>query len=362
MFNSSGRGFGAKASSGGGGTTTITVVANYPALPDPTTVPLKFYWCSVSSGVYLTGVYYSNGTSWEYNEADQITVVANYSALPAVATVIGQFFWCSASQGTSWLPGSLGGTYYNAGLYYSNGVTWEYIETPYQATLVEVNTGTNDNKFVTPSTLSNSNWAFTVAKVLATVLSGLSASSGTFTSSSTILEAFGKLKYFLDTTLPTLAPLASPTFTGTVTAPIIDLGNTDTTITRSAAGIMAVEGVVIPSISSTNTITNKRNQPRVLTVTAGATPSTNTDNGDIYSITGLAANITSMTTNLTGTPVTGERVTWEITDNGTARTIAWGASFANSGFLALPTTTAISTKLIVGFEWSGSVWSIIAIA
>jgi len=32
----------------------------------------------------------------------------------------------------------------------------------------------------------------------------------------------------------------------------------DTTVSRSAAGVIAVEGVVIPSISSTNTLTNKR--------------------------------------------------------------------------------------------------------
>lgn len=86
---------------------------------------------------------------------DDITVVANYSALPAVATVMGRFYWCSASQGTSWLPGSLGGTYYSAGMYYSNGTTWEFLDVPYQATLTEVNTGTNDNKFITPLTLTN---------------------------------------------------------------------------------------------------------------------------------------------------------------------------------------------------------------
>lgn len=87
--------------------------------------------------------------------ASNITVVANYSALPPVATVTGQFYWCSASQGTSWLPGSLGGTYYSAGLYYSNGVSWEFMDVPYQATQSEVNTGTNTDKFVTPSTLTN---------------------------------------------------------------------------------------------------------------------------------------------------------------------------------------------------------------
>lgn len=90
---------------------------------------------------------------------DPITVVANYSALPAPNTVIGQFYWCSAAQGTAWLWGSLGGTFYNSGMYYSNGVTWEYMNVPYQATQAEVNTGTNNDKFVTPSTFTNaSKW------------------------------------------------------------------------------------------------------------------------------------------------------------------------------------------------------------
>lgn len=87
--------------------------------------------------------------------ADDIIVVANYSALPAANTVSGEFYWCTSSQGTSWLPGSLGGTYYNSGMYYSNGTTWEYLATPYQATQVEVDAGTNTDKFVTPSTLTN---------------------------------------------------------------------------------------------------------------------------------------------------------------------------------------------------------------
>jgi hypothetical protein len=86
----------------------------------------------------------------------EITVVANYSALPDPTTVSGEFYWAEASQGTSWLPGSLGGTYYNSGMYYSNGVAWQFMNVPYQATQAEVNTGTNTDKFVTPNTLKNS--------------------------------------------------------------------------------------------------------------------------------------------------------------------------------------------------------------
>jgi len=147
-------GFLPEEGTGGGGGTTITVVANYAALPAVGTVSGRFYWVSASTGTHLTGLYRSNGVTWEFNPADDITVVANYSALPAVGTVTGQFYWCSASQGTSWLPGSLGGTYYSAGLYYSNGATWEFIAVPYQATQAEVHTGTNTDKFVTPATLA----------------------------------------------------------------------------------------------------------------------------------------------------------------------------------------------------------------
>jgi hypothetical protein len=98
-----------------------------------------------------------------------ITVVANYSALPDPTTVSGQFYWCSASQGVewtpdwAWLPLGLGDPYFPKGMYYSNGTIWEYAPTPFQATQSEVNTGTNNDKFVTPETLKNQNYLATIA-------------------------------------------------------------------------------------------------------------------------------------------------------------------------------------------------------
>lgn len=142
-------GFNAPGASG-----TITVEDSYLTLPPANTQTGKFYWCQNSEGVYLTGLYYSNGTTWETSEADEIKVVVNYSALPDPTTVPGQFYWCETSQGTKWLPGSLGGTYYNSGMYYSNGTSWTFLNVPYQATQAEVNAGLNDDKFVTPNTLS----------------------------------------------------------------------------------------------------------------------------------------------------------------------------------------------------------------
>jgi hypothetical protein len=165
-------------------------------------------------------------------------------------------------------------------------------------------------------------------------------------------------------TTPTLGTPASGTLTNCTGLPVagivaststaigvgsVELGHaSDTTLSRSAAGVLAVEGVVIPSISSTNTLTNKRVTSRVSSETSSATPTINTDNVDAHSITALAAAITSMTTNLSGTPTNFQKLIIRIKDDGTARAIAWGASFVALG-VALPTTTVISKVLTVGF-------------
>ena len=79
--------------------------------------------------------------------------------MPDPTTVNGQFFWCEQSQGTAWIWGSIGGTYYPSGTYYSNGVSWTYLKSPQQATQSEVDAGVNNDKFVTPNTLTNfSKW------------------------------------------------------------------------------------------------------------------------------------------------------------------------------------------------------------
>ena len=117
------------------------------------------------------------------------------------------------------------------------------------------------------------------------------------------------------------------------------------------------------SATSTDTLTNKRITARTGTTTSSATPTINTDNVDYYSITALAAAITSFTTNLSGTPTIGQTLWISIKDNGTARAIAWGASFEAST-IALPTTTVISTRLDVAFIWNEatSVWRCVGVA
>jgi len=115
--------------------------------------------------------------------------------------------------------------------------------------------------------------------------------------------------------------------------------------------------------ATTDTLTNKRITARITTITSHATPTINTDNCDAVTITALAEAITSMTTNLSGTPTNFQKLIVRIKDDGTARAISWGASFIARG-VALPTTTVISKLLTVGFIYNTvtSVWGCVASA
>lgn len=86
--------------------------------------------------------------------------------------------------------------------------------------------------------------------------------------------------------------------------------------------------------------------------TSSATPTVAIETGlnHIHSITALAADITSMTTNLSGTPRHGQMLLYEITGTAT-RAITWGASFASGGIFTLPTTTVGTTTLRVLTQW-----------
>lgn len=133
----------------------------------------------------------------------------------------------------------------------------------------------------------------------------------------------------------------------------VDTHAADTT-THGAAG-------AIVGISDTQTLTNKRITRRVTTITSHATPTVNTDNCDAVTITAQGEAITSMTTNLSGTPTNFQTLIFRIKDDGTGRAITWGASFEAKG-VTLPTTTTASKVLTVGFIYDTvtSKWGCVA--
>lgn len=154
------------------------------------------------------------------------------------------------------------------------------------------------------------------------------------------------------------------------TLPVANGGTGAATLTGIVKGAgtgsftAATAGTDYLTPGATQTVTATRIAPRVITTNApGATPSMNTDNADIYIFTGLAAAITSMTTNLTGTPNNGDQLLIRFTDNGTARAITWGAKFGSSGVATLLATTVASAVHTVGLIWDSnkSLWVCLAV-
>jgi hypothetical protein len=130
----------------------------------------------------------------------------------------------------------------------------------------------------------------------------------------------------------------------------------------TTSGTIAIDSTVTTN-SGTQTLTNKWIQPRVLASTANsATPTLNTDSYDMLVITAQSVAITNFSTNLTGTPVNGQKLWISIT--GTASiAITWGTSFEAST-VALPTTTSGTNRLDVGFVYNvaTSDWRCVAVA
>lgn len=128
----------------------------------------------------------------------------------------------------------------------------------------------------------------------------------------------------------------------------------------TAGNLSATTANSLANIDTAQTFTNKRITTRVDTTTSSATPTINTDNVDMYGLTAQTADITSFTTNLSGTPTNGQKL-WIYIVGTAARAITWGASFEN-GPSTLPTTTVGTERLDVSFVWNAvsSKWRCVA--
>jgi len=143
-----------------------------------------------------------------------------------------------------------------------------------------------------------------------------------------------------------LTSLTAPQFT------TIELGHATQNTLSASSGVLSVEGVVVPTISSTNTLTNKRITSRVTTTASAATVTPNADTDDIVTITAQAAGLTIA--NPTGTPTEGQRLLIRLKDNGTARAVGFGANYRASADMPLPTTTILSKTMYMGFIYNST--------
>lgn len=120
-------------------------------------------------------------------------------------------------------------------------------------------------------------------------------------------------------------------------------------------------GVVIPTISSINTLTNKFITPQLQSVAdAGGTLTPVSLTNDMAIATALSQATTIAAPS--GSPVQGERLVIRLKDNGTARALTWNSIYRASSDLALPTTTILSKTLYCGFIYNSTdtKWDLVA--
>lgn len=134
----------------------------------------------------------------------------------------------------------------------------------------------------------------------------------------------------------------------------LELGHaTDTTLARSAAGEMTLEGVRVRTTT-----------PKVLSAASYTTDtgtSLNMDNLDHFVVTAQAGALLFNAPG--GTLVQGRALVIRIKDNGTARALTWNAVFRAMG-TALPSTTVLSKTLYLGFFYNSTdtKWDLVASA
>lgn len=169
------------------------------------------------------------------------------------------------------------------------------------------------------------------------------------------------LKTYFDTLYAQIAGSVSQVFS----ASTIELGHaTDTTLSRSAAGQLAVEGKDVLYTDNTKTVTNKRIEPRVISAASYTTDtgtSLDVSTTDTFVITAQAGALKF--NNPGGTPVQGQKLVIRIKDNGTARALTYDTQFRAMG-TALPSTTVLSKTLYLGFFYNSTdtKWDLVAAA
>lgn len=159
----------------------------------------------------------------------------------------------------------------------------------------------------------------------------------------------------IDSTVATLT--GSQTLTNkTLTSPVIS------TITNTGTLTLPTSTDTLVGRATTDTLTNKRINPRVSTTTSSSSAVTPDISAyDQYNWTAQAATLTINAP--TGTPVDGNKLIFRILDNGTTRTLTWDATYTVIG-VTLPTSTTASKTTYVGciYNANNTRWDVIAVA
>ena len=189
----------------------------------------------------------------------------------------------------------------------------------------------------------------------------------------------------IQTQLNAKAPSTAPTFATSITGSYLTAS--EILITDGSKNIVSAAVATYPSLteltyvkgvtsaiqtqlntkittSSTDTLTNKRIEPRIVSAASYTTDtgtSLDVSTTDLFIITAQAGALLFNAPG--GTPVQGQKLMIRIKDNGTARALTYNAVFRASSDLALPTTTVLSKTLYMGFIYNSTdtKWDLLAV-
>jgi hypothetical protein len=178
----------------------------------------------------------------------------------------------------------------------------------------------------------------TPAITVSTTITGLLFGNGTAISNATIGSGVSFAGGTLSNTLPMVYPGA---------------GIAVSTGSAWATSLTAPSGAIVGT-TDTQTLTNKRVTPRVVSITSATTITPTSDTADQYQITALAANAAFAIPS--GTPTDGQKLTIRIKDNGSARTLTWTTTAGGYRVIGtvLPTATVSSKIIYVGCVYNSA--------
>ena len=160
-------------------------------------------------------------------------------------------------------------------------------------------------------------------------------------------------------TVPSFLSVAGSPITTSGTL-AITLSGTALPIANGGTGATTLAGASIATYTGTETLTNKRIDPRVTSAASASTLTPDISASDIYAYTALAAGLTINAP--TGTPVDGDKLMFRLLDNGTSRALTWDATYTVIG-VTLPTATTASKTTYVGciYNANNTRWDVIAV-